>query len=156
VSFARDQLKEITLVDNSAGMVKVLREKLDAVDAENMRVLEIDLEHDDYTDGRVDLIYTLMVLHHVNDVETIIRKFSEMLNPGGHLAIADLYTEDGSFHGEGFTGHRGFDTATLSALLEKYGFSNVSHQKVYVIDKITADNSRKQFEVFLLTATLQA
>jgi len=152
----RDQLKEITLVDNSAGMVKVLREKLDAVDAENMRVLEIDLEHDDYTDGRVDLIYTLMVLHHVNDVETIIRKFSEMLNPGGHLAIADLYTEDGSFHGEGFTGHRGFDTATLSALLEKYGFSNVSHQKVYVIDKITADNSRKQFEVFLLTATLQA
>jgi len=150
----RDKLKEITLVDNSAGMVKVLREKLSADNTGNMKVLDIDLEHDDYPDGRVDLIYTLMVLHHVNDVETIIRKFSGMLNPGGYLAIADLYPEDGSFHGESFNGHKGFDTAKLAALLEKYGFRVISQRKVYVIDKITSDDSRKQFEVFLMIAML--
>ena len=151
----RDYIKEITLIDNSAGMVKVLREKVHTLNADNMRVLEIDLEHDDYLDSRFDLIYTLMVLHHVNDVETIIRKFSGMLNPGGHLAIADLYSEDGSFHGTGFSGHKGFDPATLATLLEKYGFSNVSHRKVYLIEKVTADNLMKQFEVFLMTAELQ-
>ncbi len=150
----RDQLKEITLVDNSAGMVKVLREKLLAVNDDKMRVLDLDLEHNDYMDGSVDLIYTLMVLHHVNDVEKIISKFSGMLKPGGHLAIADLYTEDGSFHGGAFTGHRGFDTAKLSAQLKKYGFSDVRHRKVYVIDKLMPDGSRKQFEVFLMTASL--
>jgi ubiquinone/menaquinone biosynthesis C-methylase UbiE len=150
----RDKLKEITLVDNSAGMVKVLREKLSADNTGNMKVLDIDLEHDDYPDGRVDLIYTLMVLHHVNDVETIIRKFSGMLNPGGYLAIADLYPEDGSFHGESFNGHKGFDTAKLAALLEKYGFRVISQRKVYVIDKIISDNSRKQFEVFLMIAMI--
>jgi len=150
----RDKLKEITLVDNSAGMVKVLREKLSADNTGNMKVLDIDLEHDDYPDGRVDLIYTLMVLHHVNDVETIIRKFSGILNPGGYLAIADLYPEDGSFHGESFNGHKGFDTAKLAALLEKYGFRVISQRKVYVIDKITSDDSRKQFEVFLMIAML--
>jgi len=150
----RDKLKEITLVDNSAGMVKVLREKLSADNTGNMKVLDIDLEHDDYPDGRVDLIYTLMVLHHVNDVETIIRKFSGMLNPGGYLAIADLYPEDGSFHGESFNGHKGFDTAKLAALLEKYGFRVISQRKVYVIDKIISDNSRKQFEVFLMIAMM--
>ena len=65
-----------------------------------------------YGEGSFDLIYTLMVLHHVGDVETIIRKFRGLLNPGGYLAIADLYSEDGSFHGEGFSGHMGFDPGT--------------------------------------------
>ena len=152
----RDYFKEITLIDNSAGMVKVLQEKVHSMNAGNMKVLNVDLEHDDYLDSRFDLIYTLMVLHHVNDVETIIRKFSGMLNPGGHLAIADLYSEDGSFHGTGFSGHRGFDPSTLATLLGKYGFSNVSHRNVYLIEKVTADNLMKQFEVFLMTAELQA
>jgi len=150
----RDKLKAITLVDNSAGMVKVLREKLHADNTGNMKVLDIDLEHDDYADGRVDLIYTLMVLHHVNNVETIIRKFSGMLNPGGYLAIADLYPEDGSFHGESFNGHKGFDTAKLAALLENYGFRVISQRKVYVMDKSISDNSMKQFEVFLMIAMI--
>jgi ubiquinone/menaquinone biosynthesis C-methylase UbiE len=151
----REHLQDITMIDNSDGMVKVLKEKLDALDAENMRVMKINLENEDYQGDRVDLIYTLMVLHHVSDVETIISKFATMLNPGGHLAIADLYPEDGSFHGEGFTGYRGFDTGTLSALLEKHGFKGISHRKVYVIDKKIADNARKEFDVFLMTATLQ-
>jgi ubiquinone/menaquinone biosynthesis C-methylase UbiE len=151
----REHLQDITMIDNSDGMVKVLKEKLDAPDAENMRVMKINLENEDYQGDRVDLIYTLMVLHHVSDVETIISKFATMLNPGGHLAIADLYPEDGSFHGEGFTGYRGFDTGTLSALLEKHGFKGISHRKVYVIDKKIADNARKEFDVFLMTATLQ-
>jgi ubiquinone/menaquinone biosynthesis C-methylase UbiE len=151
----REHLQDITMIDNSDGMVKVLKEKLDALDAENMRVMKINLENEDYQGDRVDLIYTLMVLHHVSDVETIISKFATILNPGGHLAIADLYPEDGSFHGEGFTGYRGFDTGALSALLEKHGFKEISHRKVYVIDKKIADNARKEFDVFLMTATLQ-
>ncbi len=151
----RENLQEITMIDNSDGMVKVLREKLEALDAENMRVLKINLENEDYKGDRVDLIYTLMVLHHVSDVEAIISKFAAMLNPGGHLAIADLYPEDGSFHGEGFTGHRGFDTVALSALLEKHGFTGVSHRKVYAIDKKISDSASKKFDVFLMTATLQ-
>ena len=62
-----------------------------------------------------------MVLHHVGDIDTIIKKFHDLLNPGGYLAIADLYSEDGSFHGEGFHGHRGFDPVSLAALLQKQG-----------------------------------
>jgi len=32
-----------------------------------------------------------------------------MLSKGGYLAIADLYKEDGSFHGEKKVPHNGFD-----------------------------------------------
>ncbi len=148
----KDHLKEITLIDNSEGMVKVLNEKLKAEKADNLKVIKADLEHEDLSPGRFDLIYTLMVLHHVGDVETIIKKFHDLLNPGGHLAIADLYSEDGSFHGEGFQGHLGFDPGSLSALLDKCGFISISHSKVYVIDKAISETRSKRFDVFLMTA----
>ena len=148
----RDHLKEITLIDSSSEMVRVINDKRDIAGADNMNAVKLDLETDDYTEGKFDLIYNLMVLHHVDNVENIIRKFHDLLNPGGYLVIADLCSEDGSFHGAGFSGHRGFDPGTLSALLEKQGFAGISHQKVYVIKKITPESARKQFVVFLMTA----
>lgn len=149
----KDHLREITLIDNSEGMVKVLNEKLVSAKADNLKAIKADLEHEDLSEGSYDLIYTLMVLHHVENVETVIKKFHDLLKPGGHLAIADLYTEDGSFHGDGFHGHRGFDPAILAAMLENYGFSGIKHNKVYVIDKKITENNNKNFDVFLMTAT---
>jgi len=148
----KDHLKEITLIDNSEGMVKVLNEKLKAEKAVNLKVIKADLEREDLSQGSFDLIYTLMVLHHVGDVETIIKKFHDLLKPGGNLAIADLYSEDGSFHGEGFQGHLGFDPGSLTALIEKCGFTAINHRKVYVIDKAISETRSKKFDVFLMTA----
>jgi len=148
----KDHVREITLIDNSEGMVKVLNEKVKAEKADRLKVVKADLEHEDLSPGSFDLIYTLMVLHHVGDLENIIRKFHALLNPGGYLAIADLYSEDGSFHGEGFHGHPGFDPVSLSALLENNGFSGINHRKVYVIDKKISENSSKKFDIFLMTA----
>jgi len=149
----KDLLKEITLIDNSEGMVKVLNEKLKAEKADTLKAIKADLEYEDRPLGSFDLIYTLMVLHHVGDVDTVIKKFHSMLNPGGYLAIADLYREDGSFHGEAFHGHKGFDPDSLAALLGKYGFTGINHRKVYVIDKKISDNGSKKFDIFLMTAT---
>ena len=92
----KDRLKEITLIDNSEGMVKVLNEKLKAEHAVTMKAVKADLEREDLLPGSYDFIYNLMVLHHVGDVETVVKKFHDMLNPGGYLAIADLYREDES------------------------------------------------------------
>ena len=141
----KDRLREITLLDSSAGMVSVMNEKIRETRAANLRAVEFDLTQDEYTGQRPDLIYTLMVLHHVDDIEAIIRKFYDLLNPGGYLAIADLYPEDGSFHGEGFTGHKGFDTGRLTQLLEKAGFSGISHGPVYTIEKLTRGDTMKRF-----------
>ena len=149
----KDHLKEITLIDNSEGMLKVLNEKVMASKAENLRVFKADLEHEDFEAGTFDLIFSQMVLHHVGDIEIIIRKFHDLLNPGGYLAIADLYGEDGSFHGEGFNGHLGFDPVKLSELLANSGFTGISHRKVYVIDKKISESISKKFDVFLMTAT---
>ncbi len=147
-----DKLGPVTLVDSSEGMVKVLNEKLAKSDMTEIRVVNIDLEKEDYDGEQFDLIYSLMVLHHVTDVEKILEKFSTMLRSGGYLAIADLYTEDGSFHGHGFTGHRGFDPELLATALESHGFGEIKHSQAFSIEKITDSNDRKNFGVFLMTA----
>jgi tRNA (cmo5U34)-methyltransferase len=153
VSFLlKDYLKEITLMDNSSEMVRIINEKIKTTKVRNLKTLNFDLEHADYIGGKFDLIFTQMVFHHVTDIENIINKFYNLLNPGGHLAIADLYPEDGSFHGKGFTGHKGFDPAELSGLLLKHDFQNISHRKCYVINKKISDTETKKFDVFLLIA----
>lgn len=151
----RDKLKEITLMDNSAEMVRVTNEKIESSKVKNLKTLNFDLEHNDYNGGKFDLIFTQMVLHHVTDVNSIIKRFSKLLNPGGYIAIADLYEEDGSFHGEGFNGHRGFSPENLSVLLSSYGFREISYRKCFVIKRQTGENQTKDFDVFLLTAHTQ-
>jgi tRNA (cmo5U34)-methyltransferase len=150
----RDILKEITLMDNSSEMVKIIKEKIRAAKVKNFKVLNFDLEHNDLNvKGKFDLIFTQMVLHHVTDIEGIIKKFGKLLNSGGYLAIADLYEEDGSFHGEGFTGHLGFDPENLAAILSKNKFKDITHNSCFIIDREISETETKQYAVFLLTAT---
>jgi tRNA (cmo5U34)-methyltransferase len=148
----KDYFREITMMDNSLEMVKKIIGKIEATRVKNLRALNFDLEGSDYKYVKYDLIFTQMVLHHVTEIEQIIKKFYDLLNPGGYLAIADLYPEDGSFHGEGFTGHKGFNLEMLSRQITKRGFADISHRKCFVINKITGDNETKQFDVFLLIA----
>ena len=148
----KDYLKEITLMDSSSEMVRVMNEKIKTTKVKNLKTLNFDLEHSDYSEGRFDLIFTQMVLHHVSDIDSIIRKFFYLINPGGYLAIADLYPEDGSFHGQDFTGHKGFDIEVLSNQVKRQGFTNINHRKVFVINKKISESETKQFDVFLLIA----
>lgn len=148
----KDYLKEITLMDNSSEMVRIMNEKIETTKVKNLKALNFDLEHNDYKAGMFDLIFTQMVLHHVTDIENIIKKFYNLLNPGGYLAIADLYPEDGLFHGAGFTGHKGFNIEELSKKVMNQGFTNISHCLCFVINKKISDTETKQFDVFLLIA----
>ncbi|HNW57827.1 MAG TPA: class I SAM-dependent methyltransferase [Bacteroidales bacterium] len=148
----KDDLRDILLIDNSGEMIKQSEERIRNSGSKNLRARFFDLEHNDLQGENFDLIYTQMVLHHVTNVQSIFRRFSGLLNPGGYLAIADLYEEDGSFHGDGFTGHNGFDPVKLAEELSELGFTDISERKCYVINRKISDNQTKLFDVFLLTA----
>jgi ubiquinone/menaquinone biosynthesis C-methylase UbiE len=148
----KDYLKDIILMDSSSEMVKVMEEKVRKEQASNLKPLNYDLEISEYTGPPVDLVFTQMVLHHINDVPAILSKFYRMLNSGGCIAIADLYSEDGSFHDPDFSGHRGFDMIEFSEILKSIGFHNIQHEPCYVIKKLTEVNQMKEFPVFLLVA----
>ena len=149
----KDDVKEISLMDNSSEMVRIMVEKLEAAGASNLKVINFDLEHGDYYSDKFDLIFTQMVLHHVDDIDDIVKKFGRLLKAGGFLAIADLYEEDGSFHGEGFSGHNGFDPENLSAILGRNQFRDITHKTCFVIDRKISEAETRQYAVFLLTAS---
>jgi tRNA (cmo5U34)-methyltransferase len=148
----KDEFEEIILMDSSEEMIKVTNEKIIASDAKNLKTLWIDLEKEDYN-TRVDVIFNQMVLHHVNDIKALITKFYSLLNPGGYLAIADLYVEDGSFHGKGFSGHKGFDVEELSLLLLQNGYKNIKHKQCFIMMKVIESGRTIEFPIFLLVAS---
>jgi tRNA (cmo5U34)-methyltransferase len=153
LSFAlKDKFEEIVLMDNSQEMTIVTAEKIADQNIQNMKPLFYDLEHQDYP-GMFDIIYNQMVMHHVNNIDAVLLKFYNLLNPGGYLAIADLYQEDGSFHGESFNGHLGFDIEQLTEKLKSIGFGNIQHQQCYSIQKTDEVGNINEFPIFLLTAT---
>nr|WP_320037914.1 class I SAM-dependent methyltransferase [uncultured Bacteroides sp.] len=146
-----DTFAEITLMDNSTEMIKVIQEKITAYHSTNLKPILFNLEQEELSNDSFDCIFTQMALHHVVDTELIINRFYKMLNPGGYLVIADLYSEDGSFHGEGFTGHNGFDVNQLKEKMEKVGFTNITSEECFVMKKGRADILR-EYPVFLLVA----
>ncbi|MEW5891970.1 MAG: class I SAM-dependent methyltransferase [Pseudomonadota bacterium] len=147
----KEALGHITLKDSSAGMLEVLREKIAAQNVSNMTVRQADLTAEPLPEERYDLIYSAMTLHHIPDTAKILRVFHDLLNPGGHLCIADLDQEDGSFHGPEIEVHHGFDRTALAGQLEQAGFADIRFDTVFEIVKESETGSRA-YPVFLLTA----
>jgi ubiquinone/menaquinone biosynthesis C-methylase UbiE len=147
----KDHLGKITLMDSSGGMINVIKQKITQKGILNLEPVYFDLEKGMYGD-EFDIVFTQLVLHHVKDINAMLHKFSALLKPGGVLAIADLYPEDGSFHDEGFTGHKGFDPLRLSNELSALGFRNINHVTCFVIRKDIGEGNTKDYPVFLITA----
>jgi tRNA (cmo5U34)-methyltransferase len=150
--FLKDRFSEITLMDSSGEMIRVLQEKIVAENIRNMRALKIDLGKEEFK-GEFDIIYNQMVLHHVENIESLFDKFYDLLKPGGNLVIADLFAEDGSFHGDGFSGHNGFDVDHLSNILKKKSFKDVIHKQCYIQKKEIEPGIIKEFPLFILAAS---
>jgi ubiquinone/menaquinone biosynthesis C-methylase UbiE len=143
----KDRFAEITLMDNSTEMIKVCVEKTEYHKTNHILPICFDLEHKDY-DGSFDVIYNQMVLHHVVDYESIVGTFYSLLNPGGYLAIADLYPEDGSFHGPDVQVHLGFDPEKLAEILKQIGFKDIQYKTCFEVKR----DSGLKYPVFLLVA----
>ena len=153
LSFAlQSDLGDIALADTSQGMLDVLKEKITNSGVTNMHPVRLDLLSDPLPDQRYDLTYSLMVLHHIDNVKGVLSSFHDLLVTGGTLLVADLDKEDGSFHTDGSTDvHLGFDHAELQRMVEEAGFGNVSFTTAYEIKK-QIGNEEKTFPVFLMAA----
>jgi 2-polyprenyl-3-methyl-5-hydroxy-6-metoxy-1,4-benzoquinol methylase len=147
----KDELGTLLLADSSPGMLEVVNEKIAAQGVTNMHTAKLDLLADPIPTPGFDVVVTAMTLHHVPDTDRILAVFHDLLNAGGHLCIADLDKEDGSFHGPEVDVHHGFDRAELSRRAINAGFADIRFQTVFSIAKESAGETR-QYPVFLMTA----
>jgi ubiquinone/menaquinone biosynthesis C-methylase UbiE len=150
--FLQDEFASITLADTSRGMLDVLSDKIKAAKAAHMHPVRLDLATDPLPADRFDIVYSLMVLHHISNTDVILRRFHQVLQPGGWLVVADLDQEDGSFHTDGSTDvHLGFHRDGLQKRVEAAGFADVRFSTAHIIEKLI-DNEQRAFPVFLMTA----
>ncbi len=148
-----DRFKSITLIDSSGGMIDILNNKIAKFDIKNMSTYHLDITADAKPDSRYDVIYTSMVLHHIEDTRDIIKQFYTLLNDKGQLCIIDLNKEDGRFHKNRreFKGHNGFDQAELKRILLDTGFENVETRTFFHGEKKIEDET-VEYSLFIMKA----
>ncbi len=142
-------VKKIVAVDSSPSMLVEFQKKCDEFACET-EAIEKDLATQTLN-RTFDGIISSMTMHHVEDTLALFRKFYTMLNEGGFIAIADLDSEDGSFHSDN-TGvfHYGFQREALEQIAKEAGFSRIRFDTASTINK-----PHRDFTVFLLTAYKQ-
>jgi ubiquinone/menaquinone biosynthesis C-methylase UbiE len=144
-------LKDIALIDNSKGMLEVLKSKIDKTNYHNLKIIEYDFESDPLIELRFDLIFSSMTLHHIQNIHLLFNIFYNLLNHDGVIALADLDKEDGSFHDTIFNVHKGFYRDDLEQIAKKAGFTNISFKDIYTFVRPN-DFGQTNFPVFLMIA----
>lgn len=119
--------------DTSEEMGRVFREKREALQADNVRLLNSE----EMRSLSYDVIFSSMVMHHIEDVEAEIAGLRRLLKPGGRLIWIDLNAEDGSFHADDpdFQGHNGFGRDEIKRILMDCGFRDITVGTVFEGEK---------------------
>jgi SAM-dependent methyltransferase len=143
------EIGDLVLTDPSAGMREVAAEKIRRQGLRSVRVATFDITADTAPPGTFDLVLALLMLHHVNDTGALLRAAHDVLEPGGHIAFADLDQEDGTFHDADAEGihHKGFSRAALGALAASAGFDEITFR-----DATEIERDGRWYPLFLLTA----
>jgi len=144
--FIAQYVSKIIAIDNSPSMLEEFRAKRSEFACET-DIIKADIMQDNLNLS-VDGVISSMTMHHIEDINALFLKLFNMLNKGGFIAIADLDSEDGTFHSdnEGVY-HYGFDRERLTNIAKEAGFKNINFETANIIEKPHA-----KFSVFTMTA----
>lgn len=151
----RKNVRHITAVDAAEGMIAQLEQTVRETGTANVEARVLDIEHELRLLPRegYDLIYSQMVLHHIEDYKRVLGELRLLLKPSGALCLIDLEQEDGSFHdGSVFVPHRGFVREELGRELERQGFFDAEFCRPYTIKKQDASGTERTYPLFMALA----
>ena len=137
--------KKVYGVDTSLSMIEKLIEK-------NKPELHIETYHQDIIKQPLkksfDGVISSMTLHHIANLEEFFKTIYKNINENGFLAIADLESEDGTFHSDNSdVFHFGFDKNELCRIVSACGFQDIKFKNINTINK-----PERNYGIFLLTA----
>ncbi|OFY38454.1 MAG: hypothetical protein A2X18_02980 [Bacteroidetes bacterium GWF2_40_14] len=147
-----NEIKSLIMVDNSKAMIDKLKEKLEEIEQNSKTALKekvkiINGSVDKYTTKDLDVVFSLMAIHHIDNIDALLEHISKILKPGGVLIIGDLCEEDGSFHGEESVPHNGFNIESLSKQMEECDLDIVT---TYTYNTIKKNN--RDYDQFIIIA----
>lgn len=139
-------LGKITAIDLSQGMIQQLQKRIDEEQLQKITAHCLDIFTGCPPSQKYNLIFSAMALHHVQDTDRLLDRLTAFTAPNGWIALADLDTEDGTFHEQidGFV-HHGFDRKTLMRKLQSNGFIKLKTMTAHTISK-----NGRDYPVFLI------
>lgn len=144
--FAND-VQSILGLDNSSGMVAVYNEKSKKIGFKNIKAELHDIDKESLEENSFDIVVTNMTMHHIQDYKHFIKTLANSLKENGQLFIADLFSEDGTFHSDN-TGviHFGFEKEKLLKAFKEANLKDIHMEPLQTISK-----PHQNFEVFFIT-----
>ncbi|HKI86108.1 MAG TPA: class I SAM-dependent methyltransferase [Thermoanaerobaculia bacterium] len=141
----------VVAADGSPGMLEVLERKRRDLGLDNVETVQCDLSRE-LPKGNFGLIYSSMTLHHIDDVPALLARLAEHLEPGGWLAVADLDSESGKFHGDvKGVAHHGFSRADFENWLSAAGLTEIRLTTAHTVERETEEGV-ESFPLFLAAA----
>lgn len=144
------KVKSVVFEDTSEAMLGILEKKLENEDKQKGQIFLGEVT--DYKESDIDLVISSMAFHHIEDTSALLQHLYTIIKPGGIIAIADVRTEDGSFHHFQPIPHKGFDTDTLSLQFFSAGFSVKSVHTYNTLKRERTPGVFADYEQFLLIA----
>jgi len=138
------KVREVVAVDAAEGMINVLKTKIESSKIKNIVPVAVLLEDSEDSalppadenapEGsrrKYDLITSHLVLHHIPDLEPVLRTMYDCLKPGGRVALTDFEDfgpEAKRFHPESKMGgveRHGINAKWMVGLMQEVGFVDV-------------------------------
>lgn len=155
-----DLLPHCLLMDTSVEMLKLAErgivERALPWDTERRNFATHSLDH---PVAITDVIFSLQVLHHVDDLATLLANMAKALLPGGQLALIDLPAGSSGFHHGSGHNHAdnphldGIDPDELGRLLGQAGFTDFKRHADIPLVKSVAEGG-EPYTLFLVTARI--
>jgi len=147
------RVASVVALDSYMGMLEKLMQKLAAAAITNVQTRHWDLEAKPFPEIDFDLVVSSMTLHHLRNVPLVFSRLAEILKPGGWLAVSDLDTEDGSFHGQAEdVFHHGFARGQVAEWLANARLRWVSVTDAHCMSKPDSTGQVRTYGVFLAVA----
>ena len=133
-------------VDMTPEMLDKARANKVKVGAENVEFRLGEIEHLPVSDSSVDVVISNCVINLSTDKPQVLREILRVLKPGGRMAVSDIVTS-GDLPDEvkaSMSAWAGciagaMDADSMSTLLKKTGFTNITLKPVYFSEEMVAD-----------------
>lgn len=137
-----NEFNYMLFLDSSQNMVNQVKQKMDDLHIQKAETLCFDFEKDGRTDLHTDYIFMAQVLLHIQDVEPLLSKIYDILNPDGHLLIVDF---DKNSKVVSDMVHNGFDQEHLKEILMKIGYQDIQAKTFYTGSKLFMGQDASMF-----------
>jgi ubiquinone/menaquinone biosynthesis C-methylase UbiE len=137
-----DDFQSILFLDSSQNMIQQVKEKISLSNKKNADTLCFDFEKDSLTDLHADYIFMAQVLLHIKDLQPVLSKLYDVLNPEGHLIIVDFNKNEDIVSD---LVHNGFDQEELKSKMSHIGYKHIQSKTIYHGSKIFMGHDASMF-----------